>query len=370
MNNVRQKLFNPVPAAGSGGGGEPGAPGLSAYEVAVANGFVGNQAAWLASLQGEDGEDGEGGGLPTSNNGQVFQNQDGTVVATATLNDTEGESVMSIENRTLHNNQGAAIFEFNNAGTADNPPALPIGISIEKFLGFTSGSINDVEAGQIYDLQQVYNVFLLSEEVENFDVKGFTNHAITIGQTGLIYIRNENANGTLTLKHLAAGVDAEEQIVTQNGRDLVLGIGDVVFLMWTNKFQVIFTNQVNKSGYYVPSVVNVIGTFSATNTVKALYHVSGSICTVTIKLEDETLQGDISNAFSILFQPPPGLAINSPDSFRGTGYLIAVNNKAALSAQRTFVEYSTSPAGIGLYITDLDSMGVTGTFIIHLSYQV
>lgn len=35
--------------------GEGGGPGLSAYQIAVANGFVGGVAAWLASLQGEDG---------------------------------------------------------------------------------------------------------------------------------------------------------------------------------------------------------------------------------------------------------------------------------------------------------------------------
>lgn len=31
-----------------------GSNGLSAYQVAVANGFVGNEAAWLASLRGAD----------------------------------------------------------------------------------------------------------------------------------------------------------------------------------------------------------------------------------------------------------------------------------------------------------------------------
>lgn len=36
----------------------PGPAGSSAYQVAVANGFVGDQAAWLASLQGTDGTDG------------------------------------------------------------------------------------------------------------------------------------------------------------------------------------------------------------------------------------------------------------------------------------------------------------------------
>ena len=33
------------------GGGEAGPPGDSAYQIAVANGFVGNEAAWLLSLK-------------------------------------------------------------------------------------------------------------------------------------------------------------------------------------------------------------------------------------------------------------------------------------------------------------------------------
>lgn len=35
-----------------------GSPGLSAYEVAVVNGFVGSEESWLLSLEGEDGVDG------------------------------------------------------------------------------------------------------------------------------------------------------------------------------------------------------------------------------------------------------------------------------------------------------------------------
>lgn len=34
--------------------GDKGDPGASAYEVAVAEGFVGDEAAWLASLEGVD----------------------------------------------------------------------------------------------------------------------------------------------------------------------------------------------------------------------------------------------------------------------------------------------------------------------------
>lgn len=39
--------------------GPAGAQGLSAYQVALANGFVGSEAAWLASLVGPPGSGGE-----------------------------------------------------------------------------------------------------------------------------------------------------------------------------------------------------------------------------------------------------------------------------------------------------------------------
>lgn len=49
---------------GEGGSGTPGADGadgLSAYEVAVANGFIGSEVEWLASLMGEPGLPGKDG---------------------------------------------------------------------------------------------------------------------------------------------------------------------------------------------------------------------------------------------------------------------------------------------------------------------
>lgn len=45
----------------SGGGGEEGPPGASAYEVAVDNGFVGTEVEWLASLVGPEGPQGDQG---------------------------------------------------------------------------------------------------------------------------------------------------------------------------------------------------------------------------------------------------------------------------------------------------------------------
>jgi len=46
------------PQSGGGGSGEQGEPGLSAYEVAVTNGYLGTEAQWLASLVGPQGSQG------------------------------------------------------------------------------------------------------------------------------------------------------------------------------------------------------------------------------------------------------------------------------------------------------------------------
>ncbi len=53
------------PAGPTGPAGADGSNGLSAYEIALANGFVGTEVEWLASLQGADGTNGSNGvGVP------------------------------------------------------------------------------------------------------------------------------------------------------------------------------------------------------------------------------------------------------------------------------------------------------------------
>lgn len=63
--NYDVMLFAQNGAAGANGAngtnGSDGTDGLSAYQIAVQNGFVGNEAQWLASLVGADGEDGTDG---------------------------------------------------------------------------------------------------------------------------------------------------------------------------------------------------------------------------------------------------------------------------------------------------------------------
>ena len=68
-----------------------GPPGLSAYEVAVKNGFVGTEEEWLASLQGEQGVRGETG--PAGPSGQ--DGRDGAIQYTA------GENITIDENNVI-----------------------------------------------------------------------------------------------------------------------------------------------------------------------------------------------------------------------------------------------------------------------------
>lgn len=49
------------PAGADGSDGADGADGASAYEIAVTNGFVGDETAWLASLVGPEGPQGDTG---------------------------------------------------------------------------------------------------------------------------------------------------------------------------------------------------------------------------------------------------------------------------------------------------------------------
>ncbi len=102
----------------------PGPPGKSAYEVAVANGFSGTEAQWLASLKGADGQNATGG----SGSSPVYVGLPSTVI-------TDPNKVADGVNAWIANRNGAfpkTQLVFGFIGTAnltaplfpDNMPAL------------------------------------------------------------------------------------------------------------------------------------------------------------------------------------------------------------------------------------------------------
>jgi hypothetical protein len=91
------------PPGPQGPTGPQGPAGLSAYEVALANGFVGTEQEWLDSLVGPQGEPGSGEGGSASNNielGSGLTGEPGTepgsvkvsVTATFPFYNTDGTS--------------------------------------------------------------------------------------------------------------------------------------------------------------------------------------------------------------------------------------------------------------------------------------
>jgi hypothetical protein len=115
----------PQGEAGTGGGGSgtqgpPGADGLSAYQLALLNGFSGTVTQWLASLVGRQG----GQGTPGSNG---TNGTDGAA-ATIVVGTVTGLSAGSAPTVTSSGSPNAAILNFGlPAGAAGTPgtPATP-----------------------------------------------------------------------------------------------------------------------------------------------------------------------------------------------------------------------------------------------------
>ena len=109
----------------AGAAGEPGANGLSAYEEAVALGFVGTEAEWLASLVGPQGPQGVAGA-------------DGATGPKGDTGDTGPQGIQGIQG--VPGNDGAT------GPQGDTGPAGP-GVAV----GGTSGQILAKNSGTNYD---------------------------------------------------------------------------------------------------------------------------------------------------------------------------------------------------------------------------
>lgn len=159
------------PGGGSGTPGPRGADGLSAYEVALANGFQGNEQVWLASLKGEPGEQGPAGNdgvdgtagngtggstVTAGTNTTVTDNADGTqtvgvadnVQLSQSGSVSAGSVTMSSSGFTVAN--GASVTTAGvNAGNQRVTNVAPGRIERD--------STDAVNGSQIYEMQQVWN---------------------------------------------------------------------------------------------------------------------------------------------------------------------------------------------------------------------
>ncbi len=153
-----------------GGSGAAGKDGASAFEIAVANGFEGTEAEWLASLKGEKGEKGDTGaqgvqgiqGLQgekgeagekgeKGDKGDSFTYADFTAEQLAALKGEKGDKGETGE-RGAAGEKGAKGDKGEKGDTGATGPQGPAGADGQDFNGVLSGNILRVNGQQaIYD---------------------------------------------------------------------------------------------------------------------------------------------------------------------------------------------------------------------------
>lgn len=120
--------------------GLQGVDGLSAYEVAVAGGFVGDEAAWLASLKGDKGDKGDTGATgPQGIQGDKGDKGDTGTAATIAAGTVTTGTPASVTNS---GTSSAAVFDFVLPGDVEGPASATDG-NLAVFDGTTGKLIKD-----------------------------------------------------------------------------------------------------------------------------------------------------------------------------------------------------------------------------------
>lgn len=165
------------------GQGPAGADGRSAYEVAVSNGFQGNETQWLESLQGangQDGQDGSGGGseVVAGENIEVTTNEDGTqTVGVADNIELSDQGSLQVGATTVNGNgvsiEGGPSVTRNGIDAGNQRVTNVAPGRIEQ------GSMDAVNGGQIWELEDRWND-RWSEMDNRMDTIGAQSAALTM----------------------------------------------------------------------------------------------------------------------------------------------------------------------------------------------
>ena len=122
--DLYQQLLAEIKNGGTGSGqngvdgkdGKDGADGLSAYEIAVQEGFVGSVSEWLESLKGEDGKDGVNGvdGKNGTDGKDGINGRDGTngIDGKDGINGTDGADGLSAYELAIQNGYAGSVSEW------------------------------------------------------------------------------------------------------------------------------------------------------------------------------------------------------------------------------------------------------------------
>ena len=231
---------------GGGGGGQgpqgpqgpAGADGLSAYEVAVANGFVGTQAQWLESLIGPQGIQGEIGPTgPKGDIGDVGPQGPTGPVGTNGTNGVDGASAyqVAVANgftgteqewleslKAVSSNKIAA--QVNDNFTVTNQSAIVVIAQKDVILDLPS---SEMYAGNYLTIKHIsespYRTLIQSSGV----IENWTNHFFERLEEGLSQIILQEKFSSITLMATGLGwIITSAYSVSQNTIQVVLSTVD------------------------------------------------------------------------------------------------------------------------------------------------
>ncbi|MBV6805588.1 YadA-like family protein [Xanthomonas campestris pv. convolvuli] len=166
----RVTAIEQTPGSGSGTPGPRGADGLSAYEVALTNGFQGNESDWLASLKGESGAQGPAGndgvdGTAGTGSGSVAKagkNVEVTTNADSTQTVSVSDNVQLSDTGSV--SVGATTVNAQGVSIQGGPSVTTTGVNAgnQRVTNVQAGrvergSTDAVNGGQLWDAQQAWN---------------------------------------------------------------------------------------------------------------------------------------------------------------------------------------------------------------------
>lgn len=192
-----------------GAPGTAGADGDSAYEVAVANGFVGSEAAWLDSLVGPEGPPGGGGGVT----GGVALNVGDGVSTEITLPHNLGTKNVSVSVRNVATDE----FEHPDVfAPTNNTVVLKFGEApgVNEFVALIAGGTNTatVTSAGISDAEQIGRTILTAADLPAVQT--------ALGAYDKIFTPPPSAGWTslnLGAATIAASLDGRALIAPSNG---------------------------------------------------------------------------------------------------------------------------------------------------------
>lgn len=222
------------PQGEPGAAGDTGADGLSAYEVAVKNGYVGTESEWLTSLKGDKGDTGETGpqgvrGEKGDTGEQGPQGETGSAGPQGEQGESGADGI-SVTNATV-NDAGHLIISLSNGQNLDAgyvKGADGTSINIKSDLSSTAElPSSGQQLGDCYLIAG--NLWVYTDSTEEGSVNGFKNagtiqgpagrgiSSVTINESGQLVITYSDSTTNNVGKVVGADGKSAYEIAVDNG---------------------------------------------------------------------------------------------------------------------------------------------------------